>query len=324
MPEQPAKPPKFLAQVATAIRLRRMSYRTEQAYVDWAKRFILFHDKRHPKDMSAPEIEAFLAHLVNDRNVAASTQNQALHALLFVYREVLMIELPRLGLPIAKKEPRLPTVFTRDEVQCILAHMEGRNLLMANLLYGTGLRLKELLRLRVKDIDFTKNQILVREGKGNKDRVTMLPLSVKDALQQHLVRVKAAHEVDLVEGFGNVELPYALAKKYPQAATEWKWQYVFPAPKRSIDPRTKVERRHHLDPSVLQKAVKAAMRQAAITKHGSCHTFRHSFATHLLEAGYDIRTLQELLGHADVTTTMVYTHVLNRGGLGVNSPLDNL
>ncbi len=324
MAEQPTQPPKFLVQVATAIRLRRLSYRTEQAYVDWVKRFILFHHKRHPKDMGAPEIEAFLAHLVNDRNVAASTQNQALHALLFVYREVLMIELPRLGLPAAKKEPRLPTVFTCDEVQRILAHMEGRNLLMANLLYGTGLRLREMLRLRVKDIDFTQNQILVREGKGNKDRVTMLPLSLKDTLRQHLSKVKEAHAVDLLEGFGNVALPFALAKKYPQAATEWKWQYIFPASKRSLDPRSGVERRHHLDPSVLQKAVKEAMRKAAITKHGSCHTLRHSFATHLLEAGYDIRTVQELLGHADVSTTMIYTHVLNRGGLGVNSPLDRL
>jgi len=324
MADQPAQPPKFLDQVAAAIRLRRMSYRTEQAYVDWAKRFILFHNKRHPKDMGAPEIEAFLAHLVKDRNVAPSTQNQALHALLFVYREVLQIELPRIGLPVARKEPRLPEVFTREEVQAILAQMEGKKLLMASLLYGTGMRLRELLRLRVKDIDFRQNQITVRQGKGDKDRVTMLPQSLKELLHQHLIKVKQAHEVDLREGFGNVELPYALEKKYPQAATEWKWQYVFVAPKRSIDPRSKIERRHHLDPSVLQKAVKEAMREVGITKHGSCHTFRHSFATHLLEAGQDIRTVQELLGHADVSTTMVYTHVLNRGGLGVRSPLDRL
>jgi integron integrase len=324
MSEKPPQPPRFLDQIRNAIRLRRMSYRTEQAYVDWAKRFILFHNKRHPKDMGAPEIEAFIAHLVNQRNVAASTQNQALHALLFVYREVLQIELPRIGLPVAKKEPRLPEVFTREEVQAILARMEGKKWLMASLLYGTGMRLRELLRLRVKDIDFQKNQIVVREGKGDKDRVTMLPQSLKEPLRELLVKVKEAHEVDLREGFGNVELPHALDKKYPHADREWKWQYVFPAPKRSIDPRSKIERRHHLDPSVLQKAVKEAMRAAKIANHGSCHTFRHSFATHLLESGHDIRTVQELLGHADVSTTMVYTHVLNAGGLGVRSPLDRL
>jgi integron integrase len=318
-------PPKLLDQVRTTIRLRGMSYQTEKTYADWVKRFILFHDKRHPKEMGAPEIRDFLAHLVNDRNVAASTQNQALHSILFLYREVLRIELPPLGdLKPAKKPERLPEVFTREEVQAILARMTGLKGLMARLLYGTGMRLSELLRLRVKDVDFTRNQIVVREGKGNKDRVTMLPQSLKEPLRQHLVKVKEAHEVDLREGFGNVGLPFALEKKYPNAVKEWKWQYVFPAPKRSIDPRSKIERRHHLDPSVLQKAVKEAMRAARITKHGSCHTFRHSFATHLLESGQDIRTVQELLGHADVSTTMVYTHVLNAGGLGVRSPLDRL
>lgn len=325
MNQQPAAspPPKLLDQVRTTIRLRGMSYQTEKAYVDWIKRFILFHHKRHPKEMGAPEIEAFLAHLVNDSNVAPSTQNQALHAILFLYREVLQIELPRLGaLQPAKKQPRLSTVFTRAEVQAILAQMEGKKWLMASLLYGSGMRLIELLRLRVKDIDFERNQITVRQGKGGKDRVTMLPQRLKEPLRQHLVKVREAHEVDLREGFGIVDLPYALAQKYPQAAKEWKWQYVFPAPKRSIDPRSKIERRHHLDESVLQKAVKVAMRQAGITKHGSCHTFRHSFATHLLEAGYDIRTVQELLGHEDISTTMVYTHVLQLGGLGVRSPLD--
>ncbi|MGH9851458.1 MAG: integron integrase [Blastocatellia bacterium] len=307
------------------MRLRGMSYQTEKAYADWIKRFIIFHNKRHPKEMGATEIRDFLAHLVNDRNVAPSTQNQALHALLFLYREVLQIELPMIGdLQPAKKGTRAPVVFTREEVEAILSKMEGTKKMMASLLYGTGMRLSELLRLRVKDIDFQMNQITVRQGKGGKDRVTMLPQSLKDPLREHLVKVKQAHEVDLREGFGNVELPYALEKKYPQAATEWKWQYVFVAPKRSIDPRTKIERRHHLDPSVLQKAVKEAMRKAEITKHGNCHTFRHSFATHLLEAGQDIRTVQELLGHADVSTTMVYTHVLNAGGLGVRSPLDRL
>jgi integron integrase len=321
----PANKPKLLDQVRTTIRLRGMSYQTEKAYTDWIKRFIIFHHKRHPKEMGAPEIRDFLAHLVNDRNVAPSTQNQALHALLFLYREVLQIELPLIGdLQPAKKGARAPVVFTREEVEAILSRMEGTKKMMASLLYGTGMRLIELLRLRVKDIDFRMNQITVRQGKGGKDRVTMLPQSLKEPLREHLVKVKQAHEVDLREGFGNVELPYALEKKYPQAATEWKWQYVFVAPKRSIDPRTKIERRHHLDPSVLQKAVKEAMRKAGIIKPGNCHTFRHSFATHLLEAGHDIRTLQELLGHADVSTTMVYTHVLNQGGLGVRSPLDKL
>jgi len=319
----PPQPPKLLDQVRTTIRLRGMSYRTEQTYSDWVKRFILFHDKRHPKEMGAMEIRDFLAHLVNDRNVAPSTQNQALHAILFLYREVLQIELPAIGdLQPAKKNPRLPVVFTREEVQAILARMEGQKWLMASLLYGTGMRLNELLRLRVKDIDFQQNQIIVREGKGNKDRVTMLPLSLKEPLREHLATVKKAHEIDLLEGFGNVELPFALEKKYPNAVREWKWQYVFVAPKRSIDPRTKIERRHHLDPSVLQKTIKEALRKAGIAKPGSCHTFRHSFATHLLESGYDIRTVQELLGHEDVSTTMIYTHVLNRGGLGVRSPLD--
>jgi len=322
MSDQPPQPPRLLDQVRTAIRMRRMSYRTEQTYCDWIKRFILFHNKRHPKEMGAPEIEAFLADLVNNKKVSASTQNLALHSILFLYREVLLIELPRIGLMPVKNQPRLPEVFTREEAQKILSQMEGKKWLMASLLYGTGVRLNELLRLRVKDIDFQKNQITVRQGKGGKDRVTMLPLSLKEPLREHLKKVRQAHEIDLLEGFGNVELPFALDKKYPQAEREWKWQYVFVAPKRSICPRTKIERRHHLDPSVLQKAVKEAMRKAGVTKHGSCHTFRHSFATHLLESGYDIRTVQELLGHEDVSTTMIYTHVLNRGGLGVRSPLD--
>lgn len=274
--------------------------------------------------MGAEEIRAFLAYLVTERNVAPSTQNQALHSILFLYREVLQIELPPLGdLQPAKKPAKLPVVFTQEEVQRILSQMEGRKLLMASLLYGTGMRLTELLRLRVKDIDFQQNQITIREGKGSKDRVTMLPLSLKESLREHLKKVKQAHDVDLLEGFGNVELPFALDKKYPQADKEWKWQYVFPAPKRSIDPRSGIERRHHLDQSVLQKVMKEAMRKAGNTKHGSCHTLRHSFATHLLESGYDIRTVQELLGHEDVSTTMIYTHVLNRGGLGVRSPLDS-
>lgn len=315
--------PKLMDQVRAIIRLRGFSYSTEKTYTDWIKRFILFHGKRHPNEMGVEEIRAYLTYLVVERNVAPSTQNQALHSLLFLYKQVLNIELPFIGpLPLAKKEPRLPVVFTRAEVQAILAQLSGEKWLMASLLYGAGLRLTECLRLRVKDIDFERNIITVREGKGSKDRITMLPQPVKEPLRQHLVGIKRAHEVDLDDGFGTVELPFALASKYPQAATEWKWQYVFPAPKRSRDPRSGAIRRHHLDPSVLQKSVKAAIRQSRVAKHGSCHTFRHSFATHLLEAGYDIRTVQELLGHADVKTTMIYTHVLNRGGLAVRSPLD--
>jgi integron integrase len=318
-----SQPPRFLDQVRAAIRLRGMSYRTEETYVDWIKRFIVFHGKRHPREMGAPEIEQYLAYLVNERHLSPSSRNLCLHALLFVYREVLGMDSPALdAIPLAKKEQRQPVVFTKTEVADILAQMEGRNLMMAQLLYGTGMRLRELLRLRVKDIDFARNQITVMEGKGGKDRVTMLPATVKQALQEHLRNVKVAHEIDLAEGYGMVELPWALAKKYPNAELEWKWQYIFPAPKRSRDPRSGVQRRHHLDPSVLQKSVKHAINAAGITKHGSCHTFRHSFATHLLEAGYDIRTVQELLGHSDVSTTMIYTHVLNRGGLGVRSPLD--
>ena len=319
-----SSPPKLMEQVRITIRLRGMSYRTEQTYTDWIKRFILFHDKRHPKDMGVEEIRAFLTYLVMERNVAAATQNQALHSILFLYKQVLEIPLPHLGsLPEAKKQPRLPVVFTREEAQAILANLSGVKWLMASLLYGSGLRLTECLRLRVKDLDFARNVITVREGKGAKDRVTMLPNNLKDALRKHLIQVKLAHEKDIQEGFGTVLLPFALEKKYPNANKEWKWQYVFPAPKPSRDPRSGIVRRHHLDESPLQKAVKLALQQAGVHKHGSCHTFRHSFATHLLEAGYDIRTVQELLGHADVSTTMIYTHVLNKGGLAVRSPLDN-
>lgn len=323
IPIPPPTSPKLLDQVRTAIRLRGMSYRTEQAYVDWIRRFILFNQKRHPADLGANEIRDFLAHLVNDSNVAPSTQNQALHSLLFLYREVLQIEIPRIaGIQPAKKSPRLPVVFTRQEIESTLAQLTDSKWIMASLLYGAGLRLSELLQLRVKDIDFVQRQIVVRQGKGNKDRITMLPNRLIGSLRDHLFKIKELHEIDLQEGYGSVLLPYALEKKYPQANREWKWQFVFPAPKRSIDPRSGLERRHHLDPSVLQKAVKTAIRKAGITKHGSCHTFRHSFATHLLEAGYDPRTVQELLGHTDLNTTMLYLHVLNRGGLGVRSPLD--
>ncbi len=315
--------PKLLDEVRTVMRLRHMSIRTEEAYVQWIKRFIMFHHKRHPQEMGEGEIRDFLAYLAVDQNVAASTQNQAMSALLFLYREVLAKELPRLNqIERPTKPKRLPVVFTRQEVQAVLAHLPGTHHLVASLLYGSGLRLLECLRLRVKDVDFQTNQIIVRDGKGEKDRVTMLPASLKEPLREHLKKVKRLHETDLGEGFGSVYLPYALARKYPQAEKAWGWQYIFPAPTRSVDPRSGARRRHHLDESGVQKAVKEAVRMAGIHKPGSCHSFRHSFATHLLEAGHDIRTIQELLGHADVRTTMIYTHVLNRGGMGVRSPLD--
>ncbi|BBA34416.1 integron integrase [Methylocaldum marinum] len=307
------------------IRVKHYSLRTEDAYVQWIKRFILFHGKRHPKDMSAPEVEAFLSHLATQRNVAASTQSQALSAILFLYREVLGIELPWLeNVTRAKKPQRLPVVLTVQEVKSVLAHLDGRNWVMASLLYGSGLRLMECVRLRVKDVDFAMRQIVVRDGKGAKDRVTMLPDSPVEPLKHYLEKVKAVHEKDLHEGFGEVYLPFALERKYPNAGREWGWQYVFPASQRSIDPLSGKERRHHLDEKVLQRAVRTAVREAGLTKPASCHTLRHSFATHLLQSGYDIRTVQELLGHKDVQTTMIYTHVLNRGGRGVVSPLDRI
>jgi integron integrase len=315
--------PKLLDQVRNKIRLKNYSIRTEQAYVDWTRRFILFHGVRHPGSMGPQEVQEFLSHLVLDRNVAASTQRQALSAIVFLYREVLGKELGWLDdLERAKKPQRLPVVLTRSEVAAALGRLDGEVWLMSSLLYGAGLRLMECLRLRVKDVDFEYQQIVVRDGKGQKDRVTMLPGVVIEPLNRHLERVKAIHQKELPEGFGEVYLPYGLERKYPNASREWGWQYVFPAQQRSVDPRSGKVRRHHLDEKVLQRAVHKAVREAGITKPASCHTFRHSFATHLLEAGYDIRTVQELLGHRDVRTTMVYTHVLNRGGKGVRSPLD--
>lgn len=317
------KPKKLLDQVRDAIRLKHYSIRTEQAYVNWIKRFILFHHKRHPNEMGTPEIEAFLTHLAVEENVAASTQNQALSALLFLYREVLHQELDG---PIdalhAHKPKRLPTVLTRDEVRRLFDHLSGVNLLMARLLYGSGLRLMECVRLRVKDLDFDYRTITVRDGKGEQDRVTILPDSLVVPLQDHLRVVKRTHDQDLARGYGAVYLPDALARKYPNAHKEWIWQYVFPASRLSVDPRSGAVRRHHLDESGLQKAIRKAARQAGIPKPVSPHTLRHCFATHLLEAHYDIRTVQELLGHKDVKTTMIYTHVLQRGGLAVRSPLD--
>ena len=316
-------PPRLLDQVREAIRLRHYSIRTEQAYTDWIKRFILFHGKRHPREMGAAEVERFLTHLAVEGRVAASTQNQALSALLFLYREVLKVDLPWLGeMTRAKRPGRLPVVLTVEEVRRVLARIDGQQGLMADLLYGAGLRLLECVRLRVKDLDFEMRQITVRDGKEEKDRMTMLPQSVLEPLRAHLEKVKVLHAHDLEEGFGEVYLPYALDRKFPDASREWGWQYVFPAAGRSVDPRSGKERRHHVDEQTLQRAMKKAVRAAGLTKPASCHTLRHSFATHLLQSGYDIRTVQELLGHQDVATTMIYTHVLNRGGRGVISPLD--
>lgn len=321
----PETPPKLLDQVQAVLRKKHYSIRTERTYLDWIKRYILFHHKTHPAQMGAPEMEAFLSHLAVVGNVAASTQNQAKSALLFLYREVLAIELPWLeNVTQAKTPQRLPVVLTVSEVKSVLNQLDGTLWLMTSLLYGGGLRLMECVRLRVKDVDFEMRQVTVREGKGFKDRVTMLPESSVAPLQAHLARVRALHDEDVVGGYGAVYLPYALEKKYPNAAKEWGWQYVFPSRSLSVDPRSGVTRRHHVDEKSLQRAVKRAAQQAGIAKPATPHTFRHSFATHLLQSGYDIRTVQELLGHKDVQTTMIYTHVLNRGGRGVQSPLDSL
>jgi len=318
-----AAKPRLLDEVRDRIRVKHYSLRTERAYVGWVRRFILFHDKRHPRDMGAPEVEAFLTHLAVAADVAAGTQNQALSALLFLYREVLGVELPWLeSVTRARRPQRVPTVLTEAEVHRVLARLQGRDWLMASLLYGTGMRLMECVRLRVKDVDFARNEILVRDGKGGKDRRTVLPASLVEPLQREIERARRLHEEDLRAGFGSVWLPHALARKYPTAAREFGWQYVFPAGKRSVDPRGGVERRHHFDDGMLSRRLKKARLAAGIAKPLSAHTLRHSFATHMIEAGYDIRTVQELLGHNDVSTTQVYTHVLNRGAGGVHSPLD--
>jgi len=319
----PTRPPRLLDRMRARVRRLGLSIRTEEAYVGWVRRFIFANDKRHPRELGAREVEAFLTHLAMHGRVAASTQNQALSALLFLYREVLQQELPWMeNIRRAKRPERLPVVLSREEVAALLEEMNGVTWLMASLLYGAGLRLMECVRLRVQDVDFVRREITVRQGKGGKDRRTMLPAIIVDALQGQLAEARRVHERDLAAGFGAVWLPNALARKYPNAAREWAWQYVFPASSRSIDPRSSVERRHHLDETVLQRAVKQAVRRARIDKPATCHTLRHSFATHLLEAGHDIRTIQELLGHKDVSTTQIYTHVLNRGGRGVLSPLD--
>ena len=321
--EPPARKQKLLHEVRSVLRARHLSLRTEEAYVQWIRRFILFHNKRHPAEMGESEIRQFISDLAVNARISASTQTVALSALLFLYRDVLKKELPYVShIERAQQRKKLPLVFTRDEVRAVLKGMTGTHQLIASLLYGSGMRLMECLRLRVKDIDLGYNQIVVRDGKGEKDRITLLPASVKQSLARHLRKVKLLHEEDREAGFGDVYLPYALERKYPQAAREWGWQYVFPAASRSADPRTGKMRRHHVSDNAVQTAVKKALTAAALNKPGSCHTFRHSFATHLLEDGYDIRTVQELLGHKDVRTTMIYTHVLNRGGRGVKSPLD--
>ncbi|MEQ8689732.1 MAG: integron integrase [Pseudomonadales bacterium] len=314
-----------LRSLVAEIRRRSYSIRTEQAYEQWACRFLLYHGNREPRELGADHIVAFLNYLASDRVVAANTQHQALNALVFLYTQVLNIELPELhALVRAKVAKRLPAVLSVDQVRALFSHMSGRHALMGRLLYGTGMRLMECVRLRVKDIDFDYRQIVVRNGKGAKDRVVPFPDSLRAPLEAHLAEVKDVFAQDRAEGVGAVYLPDALARKYPSAPTEWIWQYAFPSGRLSVDPRSKLTRRHHTHESGLQKAVRRAALAADLPKTVSCHTLRHSFATHLLEAGQDIRTVQELLGHADVSTTMIYTPVLNRGGQGVLSPLDRL
>ena len=319
------KPPRLREQLHAAIRRRNYSRRTEQAYWFWIRWFIRHNGVRHPSQMGAAEVEAFLSWLATEREVAAATQNQALSALLFLYKELLGQDLPWFkDLVRARRPVRKPVVLSRTEAARLLAAMQGTKWLMASLLYGAGLRQIECLQLRVKDVDFAYRQILVRDAKGGKDRVTMLPEQAVQPLQAHLGRVRALHQRDLAASNGEVSLPFALARKYPRAGREWAWQFVFPSGVLSADPDSGVIRRHHVFPDTLGRAVKASARAACIVKPVSCHTLRHSFATHLLEGGYDIRTVQELLGHSDVSTTMVYTHVLNKGGRGVTSPLDRL
>ncbi len=317
------QPPKLLDQLRHQIRRLHYSIRTEDAYVYWVRFFIRFHGLCHPREMGASEVETFLTHLAVERKVSASTQNQALSGILFLYREVLKIDLPWLDNVVKAKRPqRMPVVLTREEVQAVLSHLDGTSGLILRLAYGTGMRILETVRVRVKDIDFARTEVMVRDGKGFKDRVTMLPVSLTVPLREHLVRVRALHTRDIEMGFGRVYLPFALERKYPSADRDWAWQYVFPSQRRSVDPRSGREGRHHADPQALQRHMRRAVRDSGITKLATPHTLRHSFATHLLEGGYDIRTVQELLGHSDVKTTMIDTHVLNKGGRGGVSPLD--
>lgn len=329
MMEQPqnSTPPqgkKLLDQFREKIRLKQYSPRTEKTYVEWVRAYILFHNKRHPKEMGIPEIEQFIVHLVAEKKFSGSSQNQALSAIIFLYRHVLEITLDDAALFHLRpqKSKTIPMVLSKAEAKLVISKMTGIYQIIAQILYGSGLRIMEALRLRIKDIDFDNRQIIVRDGKGGDDRVTMLPESVIQPLRDHLRQVKLTHEKDLREGFGSVFLPNALARKYPNAHKEWLWQYVFPASKRHKEAETNITRRHHLHETAVQKAIKQAARLAKIDKRVTPHTFRHSFATHLLQNNYDIRTIQELLGHKDVKTTMIYTHVLQRGGLAVKSPLD--
>jgi integron integrase len=323
-PETSAPRPRLLDRVRWHLRVKRYSIRTEQAYVDWIRRYVLFHKKRHPAEMGEEEIAQFLSHLAIDRHVAASTQNQAFSALLFLYEQVLERKLDFIaGVERVKRPPKLPVVLTRDEARRVIARLDGDYRMMVELLYGAGLRLMELLRLRVKDIDFGYNQVIIRASKGMRERRSVLPARLKRPLQVHLSGVRETHRSDLGRGGGAVHLPFALSRKYPGASKDWRWQYVFPAPRLSVDPRSHEVRRHHLAEKNLQNAVKNAVRAAGLSKAASCHTFRHSFATHLLESGTDIRSVQELLGHKDISTTMIYTHVLNKPGLGIRSPLDD-
>jgi integron integrase len=326
-PSPEPRKPKLLDQVREAIRVKHYSIRTEKTYVDWIKRFILFHGKRHPQSMGAEEVSQFLSDLAVNRNVAASTQNQAFSALLFLYKEVLKQELPWIDdIQRAKRPAKLPVVFTPDEARAVLGKLKGTARLMAQLLYGCGLRLNECARLRVKDVDFGYLQITIRDAKGGRDRVTMLPVSLVEPLQRQIEKRRILHDEDLAVGWGIVFLPGAISRKYPNAAREFGWQYIFASARISADPRADQKSdgggRHHVGESFLQRAVKEAVRATGIRKPATCHTFRHSFATHLLENGYDIRTVQELLGHRDISTTMIYTHVLNKPGIGVKSPLD--
>ena len=313
----------LVADVRRVLRVRHYSVRTEAAYLGWIKRFILANHLRHPEQLGHREVEAFLTRLAVEGRVAPSTQNQALSALLFLYRDVLRLQLDWMEDVVrAKSIRKLPVVLARDEVRCLLAHLDGRAWLLASVLYGTGVRLMECLRLRVKDVDFARGEITVRDGKGGKDRCTLLPRSLVEPLQLEIERTRVLHAADLALGFGEVWLPHALARKYPNGPVDFGWQYVFPALKRSMDPRDDRERRHHVDAEFVSRALKSARERAGLVKHVTAHTLRHSFATHLLEAGYDIRTIQELLGHKDVATTQIYTHLLNRGPNGVASPLD--